>query len=181
MVTEETPTTGPTTSIVPTSPTGDTRAVEPTPIEKARAKAAELGGNVRQAVEQHPMAALAGGLALGLVVGGAILGGRAMRLRKASPIAAAATAAGLGKKATALAAFAADVASSYAHKAGDAGREGIHKLEDLSHDTGARLHERSVEARKIAGELAEVATHAARDAAELAISRASELAARLKH
>jgi hypothetical protein len=34
MVTEETPTTGPTTSIVPTSPTGDTRAVEPTPSKR---------------------------------------------------------------------------------------------------------------------------------------------------
>jgi hypothetical protein len=152
-------------------------------VAQARAKATEVGTTVRQVVEQHPIAALAGGIALGLVVGKLATG-----RRKATPVSnlaklaapAEQAAAGLSKKATALATLAAEVAMAYAAKAAEAGRESVHKLEDIGSDAGGKLADGAGEARRKAGDLADVATHAAREAADVAIAKASELAARFK-
>ncbi|MCW1986159.1 UNVERIFIED_ORG: hypothetical protein M2348_001909 [Sphingomonas sp. R1F5B] len=152
-------------------------------VAQARAKAAEVGSTVRQVVEQHPLAALAGGIALGLVVGK--LATRSRKPTAASTFASLAepaeqVAAGLGKKASTLATLAAEIALAYAAKAADAGREGVHKLEDIGSEAGGKLAGGAGEARKKATDLAEVAANAAREAADVALTKASELAARLK-
>ncbi|NKJ41516.1 phage-related tail protein [Novosphingobium sp. SG720] len=152
-------------------------------LAQARAKAADVGSTVRQVVEQHPLAALAGGIALGLVVGK--LAGRS---RKAPPSRnfadfagpAEQAAAGLSKKAGALATLAAEVAMAYAAKAAEAGRDSVHKLEDIGSDAGGKLADGAGEARKKAGDLADVAGHVVREAADAALAKASELAARFK-
>lgn len=142
-------------------------------VEQARAKAVDIGTSARDLVERHPLAAMAGGIALGLVIGGLATS----RRRKPVP---ANVASGLGSKATALAALAAELAVNYAGKAADAGREGVHKLEDIGSDAGGLISEQAGEARRKAGDIAEVAANLARDAAEAAIARASHIAARLK-
>jgi hypothetical protein len=152
-------------------------------LAQVRTKAAEAGSSVRQIVEQHPLAALAGGIALGLVVGKLASGRRKPVPRNAfadlaAPIEQAA--AGLGKKTSALASLAADVALAYAAKAADAGREGVHKLEDIGSDAGGKLAGGAHEARKKAGDIAEAAAGVAREAADLAIAKVNELASRLK-
>lgn len=152
-------------------------------LAQAKAKAAEVGSTVRQVVEQHPLAALAGGIALGLVVGKLASGSR--KAPPAGPLTRLAgpaedAAAGLSRKAGALASLAAEVAMAYAAKAAEAGRESVHKLEDIGSDAGGKLAEGAGEARKKAGDLAEVAAQVARDAADAALAKASELANRFK-
>lgn len=92
-------------------------------------KASDAGDAFTDFVKEHPFAAAAGGLALGILVAGMFKG----------PRRAAATG---GAKAVSLAAIGAEIASSFAEEllgdAKDIGRSGVRRAEDLGDAVGDR-------------------------------------------
>jgi hypothetical protein len=125
--------------------------------------------SVKGLIEQHPIAMLAGGILIGALIASAI-----PRRRSGAPVQ---TAAGnLGKQASRLAAVGAQLATAYAARAAQAGREGSEKLEDL----GGMISETSGEAKRRTGEMADVAATAFRELSAVALRHAGEIAARIK-
>jgi len=136
--------------------------------------ASKTGPSVKGLIEQHPVAVLAGGILIGALIASAI-----PRRKSAAPAGTMTgnTAAGaLGKQASRLAAMGAQLASAYAARAVQAGREGSEKLEDL----GEIISETSSEAKRRTGEMADVAATALRDMSAVALRHAADIAARMK-
>jgi hypothetical protein len=147
-------------------------------IEAAKNRGADVAADTarkaKDLVHEHPMAAVAGGLVLGALVAGA-LSRRARRKTSASLIADAPSK--LGK----LAALGAEIALAYAAKAAEAGKDGVHKLEDIGGTVGEKLSGGSAEAKKRATDVADIALAGARAAGEAAIRRANEIASKIRH
>jgi len=151
---------------------GDT-AGDPAKAQASNAAEAEVAGKTGQSVkgliEQHPVAVLAGGILIGALIASA--------LPRRKPDASAKAAAGtLGKQASRLAAMGAQLATTYAARAMQAGREGSEKLEDL----GEIISETSGEAKRRTSEMADVAATAVREMSAVALRHAGEIAAKLK-
>lgn len=155
--------------------------------EAAAGGARDAAATVRDFVKEHPAAAIAGGLA----VGGLIAAMLPKRSRKKAP-----------GGASRLAAVASDLAVAYATKAlagaREASREGAERLEDLSETvsettgkalkatseiagaTTERFGDFSLEARRMAADLAEAAIDSAREASENTLRKISEATAKLR-
>lgn len=141
-------------------------------VEAAKARLAERTGNARPVeavkglIEEHPVASLAAGILLGALIA------RAIPSRKRST---------LGKKALGLATLAGKLATDYAAKAAEAGREGIQKAEAIGGSVSEKLSDGGTEARRKAVDLADIALAGAREASELALRKVNDLASKLRH
>lgn len=113
---------------------------EPTATQRVTQKASEAGDAFTAFVREHPLAAAAGGVALGILVASLFKGPRQAAARG-------------GARAISLAAIGAEMASSFAdellddarelgregvRRAEHLGREGAHKVEDFSDAVGDR-------------------------------------------
>ncbi len=132
----------------------------PTPAQRAKTL-----------IEEHPVASLAAGILLGALIAKALPSSGRVR-----------------KGAAGLASVAGKLAVDYATKAADAGREGLHKVEevggklaDAGGSLGGKIADGSGDARRKAGDLAEIARSAAAEASEIAIRKVTEFASRMKH
>lgn len=132
---------------------------------KARDLARSGAETVKGVIEEHPVAALAGGILIGALIA---------RMIPRSPVKKA------SKSASTLAALGAELAVAYAAKAAEKGREGVHKLEDIGGTVGEKLGEGASEARKRAVDFTEIATAALREVGEIAVRRANEFKDRVK-
>lgn len=127
-------------------------------IAAARDRSTALASRTRDFVQAHPVASLAGGIAMGALLAGVLT------RRKAST----ATERGNARMMR-LAAIGAELALNYAARAANASRDGMGKIEDqLGH-----LSDNSVEAgRKLTG-IAQIALTTLREASEAALHRLS--------
>ena len=139
---------------------------------KARVAASSPAKTVKTLVDEHPVAMLAGGILLGALVA------RAWPKRRSA--AKEVVDSRLGKRAVALAALGAEIATAYATRAAEVGREGVARLEDIGGSVGGKIAEGGEEARKRAVDLTDVAVSSAREAGETALSRLIEIATRLR-
>ncbi|QCI92812.1 hypothetical protein [Novosphingobium sp. EMRT-2] len=139
---------------------------------KARVAASSPAKTVKTLVDEHPVAMLAGGILLGALVA------RAWPKRRSA--AKEVVDSRLGKRAVALAALGAEIATAYATRAAEAGREGVARLEDIGGSVGGKIAEGGEEARKRAVDLTDVAVSSAREAGETALRRLIEIATRLR-
>lgn len=150
-------------------------------VDAAKTRLAERTANsspvatAKSLIVEHPVASLAAGILLGALIAKALPSSGRLRSR-----------------AFGLATLAGKYAVDYAGKAAEAGREGLHKVEDVGGSVGSRLAdvggtlggriaEGSGEARRKAVDFAEIARSAAADASEIAIRKVNEIASRLKH
>ncbi len=146
-------------------------------IEQARLRSTQLAADTaRRAgdfVRDHPVATVAGGIAVGALVAGLLARRKA---RKPAPVAGAAAQADVTKTGAAtdaaaariarLATIGTDIALRYITRAAKAGKDGAERIEDEigSHSADA--------ARRMSG-LADVALTTLRDAAQTLINRAT--------
>ena len=134
-------------------------------VAAAQKRNAERPG-FREVIEDHPIAAVAGGILLGALLARAL-----PRLPFGK----------IGRRASTLAAVGAELASLYGARAASAasvaGRDGREKLADL----GETVADASSEARRRGAEIADVAIAGARSAGGSALRRVSELATRVRH
>lgn len=137
---------------------------------KARDMAKSGAETVKGLVEEHPVAALAGGILLGALIARALP--RGSKTRKAE--------AKLSGRAAKLAALGAEIAVAYAAKAAEKGRDGVHRLEDIGGSVGGKIGDGASEAKKRAGDFADLATAALREVGEVAARRANEFKDRVK-
>jgi len=143
-------------------------------VEAAKARVAASGPakTVKTLVDEHPVAMLAGGILLGALV--------ARAWPKRRPAAKEIVDSRLGKRAVALAALGAEIATAYAARAAEAGRESVARLEDIGGTVGGKIAEGGEEARKRAADLTDVAVTSAREAGETALRRLIEIATKLR-
>lgn len=113
-------------------------------------------------VKEHPIASAAGGVVLGVLIAGMFKGPRQAAARG-------------GAKAAGLAAVGAEIASGFASQlmedAGDLGREGARRVEDVSDKTADKARKISRSASHKAGDAADAARIARRETGK-AIARA---------
>lgn len=128
-------------------------------VDRAGEAAIEAKDKFVAFAKEHPVATVAGGLALGILISG---------LFKRSPTRRLGSKA--GKAAAGVAALGAEFALAYAQQAMDAanaaGREGAHKLGELGDTVGSTARSTSRAAAGRAGELADVAREITRDAGD---------------
>lgn len=126
-------------------------------VDRAGEKVIEAKDKFVEFAKEHPIATVAGGVALGVLVSG---------LFKRSPTRKLGNAA--AKRAGAIAALGAEFALAYAQQAmtaaNEAGREGAHKLGELSETAGATARSTSRAALDRAGDFTETARAVTRDA-----------------
>lgn len=126
---------------------------EPSMLDRTGEKAIEAKDKFTAFVKEHPIATVAGGLAIGVLVSS---------LFKRSPTRKA------GRKAAGLAAVGAELAWNYAQQAmaaaHEAGRAGADRLEDLGDTVGSSARTLGRNAADRAGDLREGASAIARDA-----------------
>lgn len=129
---------------------------------------------VRGLIEEHPVASVAAGILLGALVAKA-LPAASRRTGKTNEAAN-----GLRTSATSLAAVVGKLAVDYASRAREAGREGLHKVEEVGGTVGDRIAVGGEEAKRKAVDFAEIARSATIEASEAALRKVNELAARMK-
>ena len=131
-------------------------------LEEAGEKAIEAKDKVTEFAREHPVATVAGALAVGILIAGLFPSAR--RQARAT-----------GGKAAGLAAIAGELALAYGMQAmgaaNDAGRAGLEKFDDLSDSVGDRARSLKRTAGYRAGGMTDAARIARRDAGK-AISRA---------
>lgn len=122
-------------------------------VDRAGEKALEAKDKLVEFAKEHPIATVAGGLALGILVSG---------LFKRSPTRQVASRA--AGRASALAAIGAEIALAYAQQAMTAANEAAHTGAEKAGELGGTARELGRDAADRAGELGEGAKLAARDA-----------------
>jgi len=136
---------------------------------KARNAAQSALDSSRKVIEEHPIAALAGGILIGALIA------------RALPRSVARTPARkLGKSALSLATMASELAVAYAAKAAEAGRGGVDRLEDIGGSVGGKMAEGGAEARRVATDIAGIARSGLKEAGEVALRHVSEIASKIK-
>ena len=136
--------------------------------ERSEAMASSASQKAREFIHDHPVASIAGGIAIGALIAGLF----AQRRRPTTYAQAGASAidagtARLGKLAT----LGAELALAYVAKAASAGKDGAGKIEDRLGEQLSQLGENGAEvSRKLTG-LAEVALTSLREAGEAALQR----------
>ncbi|MBF9150203.1 hypothetical protein [Novosphingobium jiangmenense] len=133
---------------------------------------------VKGLIEEHPVASVAAGILLGALVAKALpsLGRGGSKAKDAADDAANS----LRKSATGLAAVAGKLAVDYAMRAREAGRDGLHKVEEVGGVVGEKIFEGTDDARRKASDLSEIIRSAAIEASEAALRKVNELASRVK-
>ena len=126
-------------------------------VDRAGEKAIETKDRFVEFAREHPVATVAGGVALGVLVSGLFKRSPTRKLgRKAA------------KRAGAIAALGAEFALAYAQQAmsaaNEAGREGAHKLGELGETVGDGARSTGRAALDRAGELSDTAREVTRDA-----------------
>jgi ElaB/YqjD/DUF883 family membrane-anchored ribosome-binding protein len=113
-----------------TSDSSDTTLAER--IEAARLRSNELAANAtnraREFVHEHPVATIAGGIAVGALIAGAL--SRRKKRKAAVETPTAATLDATTARLTRLAALGADLALRYATRAAAAGKDGVGRIEE---------------------------------------------------
>lgn len=126
-------------------------------VDRAGERAIEAKDRFVAFAKEHPVATVAGGLAVGILVSG---------LFKRSPTRKLGNAA--AKRAGTIAALGAELALAYAQQAvsaaNEVGREGAHKLGELGDTVGGSARSTSRAALERAGDLTEAARAVTRDA-----------------
>lgn len=141
----------------------------------ARTESSKSIQAVKGLIEEHPVASVAAGILLGALVARALprLGGKSDAAKDA--------AGGLRKSAAGLASVAGKLAIDYATRARDAGRDGLHKVEEVSETVGEKIAGSTEDARRKAIDLSEIVRSAAVEASEAALRKVNELTSRMKH
>ncbi|HEY6815846.1 MAG TPA: hypothetical protein VI168_09940 [Croceibacterium sp.] len=126
-------------------------------VDRAGEKAIEAKDKFVEFAKEHPIATVAGGVALGILVSGLF---KRSPTRKLGGIAA--------KRAGTIAALGAEFALAYAQQAmtaaNEAGREGAHRLGELGDSVGGSARSTGRAALDRAGDLTEAARTITRDA-----------------
>ena len=126
-------------------------------VDRAGEKAIEAKDKFVEFAKQHPVATVAGGIAIGVLVSGLF---KRSPTRKLGNVAA--------KRAGTIAALGAEFALAYAQQAmsaaNEAGREGAHKLGELGETVGGSARTTGRAALDRAGDLSEAARVMTRDA-----------------
>jgi len=126
-------------------------------VDRAGEKAIEAKDKFVEFAKEHPIATVAGGLAVGILVSSLF---KRSPTRKLGGIAA--------KRAGTIAALGAEFALAYAQQAmtaaNEAGREGAHRLGELGETVGGTARSTGRAALDRAGDLTEAARHVTRDA-----------------
>ena len=140
-------------------------------LEAARERSTELASGAssraRDFIHDHPVASIAGGIAVGALIAGLLMPRKRPTLAKAGEAAIDASAARLGR----LASLGAELALAYAARAASASKEGAGKIEDRIVDQLGQINDNGAEVgRKLSG-LAEVALNTLREAGEAAVHR----------
>lgn len=144
-------------------------------VDAARERLSERAANahpvetVKGLIVEHPVASLAAGILLGALISKAIPASRK-----------SATSARLGKSAASLAAVTGQFIADYAARAAEAGRDGLHKVEETGEAMSEKIVEGSAEARRKAVDFAELARSAAIEASDIAVRKIADIAARMK-
>ncbi|NLR72388.1 hypothetical protein HGI47_16055 [Novosphingobium sp. ERN07] len=150
-------------------------------VDAAKNRLAERTANakpvqtVKGLIEEHPVASVAAGILLGALVAKAL----PSFTRRTSSVDDAAT--GLRKSAAGLASVAGKLALDYATRARDAGRDGLHKVEEVGSNVTDRLADGSEDAKRKVIDIAEIARSAAIEASEAALRKVNELTSRMRH
>jgi hypothetical protein len=156
---------------------GTPRKAKPKAKDTASRPRSDDRGFIARAVEDHPLALVAGGLALGAI---------------AAALIPAAAGRKLGQRVLGLATVAGELGALYGHRAWDAAAEGARAGQDKLEDFGEVLAEQSADARrkaaelgsiagKRASEIAEAAARNAREAGTSALKAIGELSERARH
>jgi len=126
-------------------------------VDRAGEKAIEAKDKFVEFAKEHPVATVAGGLALGVLISGLF---KRSPTRKLGGIAA--------KRAGTIAALGAEFALAYAQQAmtaaNEAGRDGAHKLGELGETVGGSARSTGRAALDRAGDLSDAARTVTRDA-----------------
>ena len=151
-------------------------------IEAARERSNELAStatkSARDFVHDHPVATIAGGIAIGALIAGAF----ASRLPRKT--ASAAKAAGsdidvISDRLSHLASLGADLALAYVARAAVAGKDGVGKFEERFGEQLSKLNDEAgkttAQASRKASGLADLMISTLRDASETALSRLNKI------
>ncbi len=126
-------------------------------VDRAGEKAIEAKDRFVEFAKEHPIATVAGGLAVGVLISGLFKRSPTRRLGNAA-----------AKRAGAIAALGAELALTYAQQAiaaaSEAGRDGAHKLGEFGETFGDSARSSGRAALDRAGDLTEAARAATRDA-----------------
>ena len=126
-------------------------------VDRAGEKALEAKDKFVEFAKEHPIATVAGGLAIGILVSGLFKRSPTRRFGRAA-----------AKRAGAIAALGAEFALAYAEQAmtaaNEAGRDGAHRLGELGETIGGSARSTGRAALDRAGDLSDVARVATRDA-----------------
>ena len=135
--------------------------------ERSNAFAAGAATRAREFVHDHPVASVAGGIAIGALIAAALA--RRNRDRTAMPgaLVHGLTAARLAQIATVGAEF----ALAYATRATNAGKDGVGRVEDTIIEQLGQIGTNGAEAGRKLGDIADVALKTLRDAGEAAMQR----------
>lgn len=153
-------------------------------VDSAKARLAERTAasksvqQVKGLIEEHPVATVAAGILLGALVAKALPSAR--RGGSKAKRSAEEAAGSLLNSASGLAAVAGKLAIDYATRARDAGRDGLHKVEEVGGSVGGKLADGAEDARRKAVDLSDVVRSAAVEAGEAALRKINELASRVK-
>ncbi|WP_298287015.1 hypothetical protein [Novosphingobium sp.] len=140
-----------------------------------RTSAAKPVQTVKGLIEEHPVASVAAGILLGALIAKAL-----PSISRTSSGKADVSTGNLRKSAAGLASVAGKLALDYATRAREAGREGLHKAEEVGSTVSEKLADGSDEARRKAIDFAEIARTAILEASEAALQKVSEIASRKK-
>jgi hypothetical protein len=150
-------------------------------VDAAKTRLAERTANakpvqtVKGLIEEHPVASVAAGILLGALVAKALpsFSGRSSKVEDATS--------SLRKSAAGLATVAGKMALDYASRAREAGREGLHKVEEVGGTVGGKIAEGGKDAGHKVIDFAEIARSVAMEASEAALRKVNELTSRIKH
>lgn len=156
-------------------------AIEPTlaeRVEAARVRSNELANtatkSARDFVHDHPVATIAGGIAIGALIAGAFA--RSLPSKTSSTAKkAGADVDAISARLSHLASLGADLAMAYAARAAAASKDGVGKFEERFNEQLSQLSEEAGKSgaqatRKAAG-IADLVLNSLRDAGETALSR----------
>jgi hypothetical protein len=141
----------------------------------ARTESSKSVQAVKGLIEEHPVASVAAGILLGALVA------RALPRMTGKRTATEDATGSLRKSAAGLASVAGKLAIDYATRAREAGREGLHKVEEVSEVVGEKIVGSTDDARRKAIDLSEIVRTAAIEASEAALRKVNELTSRMKH